>query len=418
MSAEKGPLWSMLRHGRGLSPARALAFSQFLVRRFLENRGLGCAAELTYTTLFAVVPMMTVMFSMLSVIPAFQGVGDQIQTYVFENFVPETGAVIQDYLLTFSKQARQLTWAGVGVLMLTAVLMLLTIENTFNTIWRIDQPRRGISRLLLYWAVLTMGPLLLGAGFASTTYLTSLLLVAGPHATQDIGRLFQLLPLLLNIAAFSLIYVAVPNIRVPWRHALAGGSCVAVLLELARRGFSLYVALFPNYELIYGAFAAVPLFLLWIYLSWVIVLFGAELVSGLSSSMAWRQQQLPRLLVVLLLLRLFYQRQQAGLPVQLHHAHEAGWLIPSDEWSQIMGFLEQERLVSRTGQAWVLSRDLGSYSLDQLLVRNPWPLGEPEQLPAQFAEPWYPAFRAAVLQWQQARQQLFDQSLAHWLDMA
>ncbi|MBB3102260.1 YihY family inner membrane protein [Azomonas macrocytogenes] len=396
---------------------RSASFGRFLIRRFLENRGLNCAAELTYTTLFAVVPMMTVTFAMLSVVPAFQGVGEQIQEYIFHNFIPSTGEAIQGYLTTFSTQARQLTWVGVGFLMLTSVMMLLTIENTFNTIWHIDQPRRGVSRLLLYWAVLTMGPLVLGAGFASTTYIASLSLISGPHALLGVGMFFQFVPLLLNMVAFTLIYITVPNTRVPLKHALIGGVAAAMLLEVARRGFSLYVVLFPSYELIYGAFAAVPLFLLWIYLSWLIVLLCAELVCGLSSSLEWRQRRVPRLLVMLTVLRIFHQRQQLGHAVRLHHAHKAGWPIPHDEWSQIMGFFERENLVTRTNlTSWVLCRDLGHYSLDQLLKRNPWPLISLDQLPQHFDEPWYPDFRAALEQWQQERSRLFGGSLAHWLD--
>ncbi len=396
---------------------RGVAFGEFLVQRFWNNRGLACAAELTYTTLFAVVPMMTVTFTMLSVVPAFQGVGNQIQEYIFHNFIPSTGEVIQSYLTTFSTQARQLTWVGVGLLMLTSVMMLLTIENTFNTIWRIDQPRRGVSRLLLYWAVLTMGPLVLGAGFASTTYIASLSLLSGPHALLSAGWLFQFVPLLLNVAAFTLIYAAVPNTRVPVIHALIGGLAAAALLEVARRGFSLYVVVFPSYELIYGAFAAVPLFLLWIYLSWIIVLFCAELVCGLSSSLEWREQNVPPLLVMLVILRILYQRQQLGQSVRLQHAHQAGWPIPSDQWTQIMGFLEREHLVTRVSVArWVLCRDLSHYSLDQLLKHNPWPLSGLEQLPKHFAEPWYPEFYRALTQWQEEQTKRFGGSLAEWLE--
>lgn len=122
---------------------KLMEFGRFLLRRFLADRGPHSAAALTYTTLFAVVPMMTVTFAMLSVIPAFHGVGEQIQLFIFRNFIPSTGATIQEYLVAFSTQARQLTWFGVGLLMATALTMLLTIEKAFNTIWRVRQPRRG-----------------------------------------------------------------------------------------------------------------------------------------------------------------------------------------------------------------------------------------------------------------------------------
>lgn len=392
-----------------------LDFCLFLMRRFLADQGPHSAAALTYTTLFAVVPMMTVTFAMLAAIPAFQGVGEQIQAYIFRNFIPSTGATIQEYLTAFISQARQLTWIGVGFLIVTAFMMLLTIEKAFNLIWRVRQPRRGMSSFLLYWAILSLGPLLLGAGFAVSTYITSLSLISGPHALLGVGMVLKMMPLLLSIAAFTLIYAAVPNTRVPLRHALAGGSFTAVLLEAARQAFGLYVSYFPSYQLIYGAFATVPLFLLWIYLSWLIVLFGAELVCGLSSSQHWRSRRLPRLIVVLIVLRILHENQRAGREIRLRHVHQAGWSLPEDEWDEILEFLEREKLVCRTSNGWVLCRDLGEYSLDQLLRNNPWPLTRLDLLPEHLEEPWYPTFRRSLELLGQEQASLFGGSLADWL---
>ena len=391
-------------------------FCRFLVRRFLVDRGPQSAAALTYTTLFAVVPMMTVTFAMLSAIPAFQGVGEQIQMYIFKNFIPSTGATIQQYLVAFTDQARQLTWFGVGFLMATALMMLLTIKKAFNLIWRVRQPRRGMSSFLLYWAILSLGPLLLGAGFAMSTYITSLSLLSGPHALIGAGTMLKAMPLLLSVAAFTLIYAAVPNTRVPLRHALIGGVFTAVLFEAAKQVFGLYVSYFPSYQLIYGAFAAVPLFLLWIYLSWMIVLFGAELVCGLSSSQQWRRQPAPRLLVMLALLRIFYRHQQEGREVRLSDAHRNGWMLPEDEWDEILEFFEREHLVCRTGSSgWVMSRDLHHYSFDHLLRSNPWPLLGMNALPEQMSEPWYSALRQAMESLHEERSKLFGGSVADWL---
>jgi len=393
-----------------------LDFWRFLIERFLEDRGPNSAAALTYTTLFAVVPMMTVTFAMLAAIPAFQGVGEQVQDFVFRNFVPASGVQVQEYLKGFSAQARELTWVGVGLLMVTALLMLMTIEKAFNTIWRIRQPRRGMSSFLLYWAILSLGPLLLGAGFALTTYITSLAIISGPYALAGTRLLLGFTPLLFSVAAFILLYAAVPNTRVPVRHAVLGGLFTAVLFEAAKALFGLYVRFFPGYQLIYGAFAAVPLFLLWIYLSWLIVLFGAELVCNLSSSRQWRRTPLPRLLIVLGVLRVFHQRQKAGRALQLLDVQRAGWALPEDVWDEILGFLEHERLVCRTGYgSWVLCRDLGHYSLEHLLGRLPWPLPTLAQLPDTLDEPWFPALREALERLQQERVALFGESLLHWL---
>ncbi|MCQ4257786.1 virulence factor BrkB family protein [Stutzerimonas stutzeri] len=391
-------------------------FGRFLVQRFLADRGPHSAAALTYTTLFAVVPMMTVTFAMLSAIPAFQGVGEQIQMYIFSNFIPSTGATIQEYLVAFTDQARQLTWFGVGFLMATALMMLLTIEKAFNVIWRVRQPRRGISSFLLYWAILSLGPLLLGAGFAMSTYITSLSMISGPHALIGARTVLKGMPLVLSVAAFTLIYAAVPNTRVPLRHALVGGVFTAVLFEAAKQLFGLYVSYFPSYQLIYGAFAAVPLFLLWVYLSWMIVLFGAELVCGMSSSQQWRRRSVPRLLVMLGLLRVLFESQQAGREVRLRDAHRSGWQLPEDEWDEILEFFEREQLVCRTGSSgWVLCRDLNHYSFDQLMRCNPWPLSGRQGLPEHLDEPWYPTLRQSLELLRKEQSSLFGGSVADWL---
>ncbi len=393
-----------------------LGFWLSLSQRFVENRGAGNAAALTYTTLFAVVPMMTVTFAMLSAIPAFKGVGEDIQGFIFHNFVPSTGEAVQGYLREFTTQARQLTWFGVGLLAVTAFLMLVAIEKTFNVIWRVRQPRRGMSSFLLYWAILSLGPLLLGAGFAVSTYIASLSLISGPDAVVAAKTLLGFAPLLSSIAAFTLLYAAVPNTRVPLRHALLGGLFSAVLFEVAKALFGLYVSLFPGYHLIYGAFATVPLFLLWIYLSWLIVLLGAELVYGLSQPRHWRREPIARGLILLVVLRLLFKRQQKGEALHYGDMQRAGWRLPEDEWNQVMDFLEREHLACKASSGgWVLCRDLHHVSLHQLLECSPWPLPSLSQLPAQLDEPWYPALRQGLERLQAEREGQFGVSLAEWL---
>lgn len=392
-------------------------FWRFLWQRFFDNRGADNAAALTYTTLFAVVPMMTVSFAVLSAVPAFQGTGEQIQAFIFHNFVPSAGEALQEYLRNFTTQARQLTWIGVGVLAVTAFWMLVTIERTFNTIWRVRQPRRGVATFLLYWAILSLGPMLLGAGFAISTYIASLSLLSGPDAVVGAQTLLRFTPLLFSVAAFTLLYAAVPNARVPLRHALWGGVFTAVLLELAKAIFGFYVRFFPGYQLIYGAFATVPLFLLWVFLSWLIVLLGAELVCNLGVSHQWRKRAMPRALVLLGILRVFHGRQRTGLKVRHRDIQRQGWLLPEHEWGEVLSFLESQRLVASTGgDSWMLSRDLSHYSLQQLFERSPWPLPHLSQLPEELDEPWYPALRDALRRLHEEQTLLFGDSLAHWLE--
>ncbi|MCQ4346896.1 virulence factor BrkB family protein [Pseudomonas stutzeri] len=399
---------------------RARDFAEHLLRRFFADRIPQSAAALTYTTLFAVVPMMTVTFVMLAAVPAFRDLGEPIQRFIFDSFVPSAGEQVQQHLSAFSGQARELTWIGVGVLVVTALLTLKTIESAFNQIWRVRRARRGLSSFLLYWAILSLGPLLLGAGFAASTYVTSLKFLSGPEALPGAATLLGLTPLFTGIAAFTLLYAAVPNTRVRLRHALIGGSCAALLFEAAKALFALYVTLFPGYQLIYGAFAAVPLFLVWIYLSWLIVLAGAELVCHLGAPDGWRGGARAPLLNLLGVLAQFHACQQRGGALSREGLARLGWGMDDGDWAELIDFLEGERLVSATGNGdWVLCRDLSGLSLHQLLERSPWPLPAsarlPERLPEGLAATWYPPLRAALLELERVRGERLGGSLAQWL---
>lgn len=394
-------------------------FCRYLLRRFVEDNCPKNAAALTYTTLFAVVPVMTVTYAMLAAIPAFNHVGGQIEGFIFDNFVPSTGAALRDYLSEFSQQARQLTGVGVALLMVTAFLMLVNIEKSFNAIWRIRQPRRGLSSFLLYWAVLSLGPLLLGAGFVVSTYLASLSFLTGDAVLASAWKqVLGWLPLLLSIAAFTLIFVAVPNTRVRLRHGLAGGVLVALLFEGAKACFALYVALFPSFQLIYGAFAAFPLFLLWIYVSWLIILFGAELVCNLGSSAAWQRSSQPWLVSLLALLRVFMLAQKQGLVVDLPRVNASGWAMPEDLWLDLTEWMEGQRLITRAQQGgYVFSRDPAQLQMAELLAQVPEALPRVSELPVSLGEQdlWYPPLREALAQLEDSRRQIMDGSVRSWL---
>ena len=398
---------------------RLLYFCRYLLRRFGEDNCPKNAAALTYTTLFAVVPVMTVTYAMLAAIPAFNQVSGQIEGFIFDNFVPSTGAALREYLGEFSQQARQLTGIGVGVLMVTAFLMLVNIEKAFNAIWRIRQPRRGVSSFLLYWAVLSLGPLLLGAGFVVSTYLASLSFLSGDAVLASAWReLLGWLPLLLSIVAFTLIYVAVPNTRVQLKHALAGGALVALLFEGAKACFALYVTLFPSFQLIYGAFASFPRFLLWIYVSWLIILFGAELVCNLGSSAAWQRSTYPWLVSLLGLLRIFMQAQSSGQVVDLPRVNATGAAMPEDVWLGLTEWMERQRLITRAQQGgYVLSRDLAQMEMSELFAELPHTIPRVAALPTSLRgdHSWYPPVREALERLEDCRREIMAGSVRSWL---
>ena len=341
-------------------------FSRFGIDRCSEN-----AAALTYMSLFALVPLMTVLYTMASAVPAFQGLEVQIEAFLFENLVPETSSDIQDYLSDFSRQAKNLTGFGIAFLVITAVLMLRNIEKAFNRIWRTRENRSAMSSFLLYWAVLTLAPVTIGLALAISTYLASFAdLVVSVDITGTGAYLLKLIPIVLSSAGFTLIYAAVPNCRVPFRQALIGGFAAAVAFNIARSLFTELVA-GSSYTLIYGAFAAVPLFLLWIYLSWNIVLMGAVLVHSLSAYQSQEQATRPTVLKALDVLYLFWLQQKAGAAVNeldiLKEKHEVIRGLDSETWSKLRDLFLEKKLVTQSDRgAYLLSRDLHSVSFWQL----------------------------------------------------
>ena len=360
-------------------------FTQFLLylgRQFLSNQGILNAAALTYTTLFAVVPLMTVSYAMLAAVPSFQGVGQELQSWVFDNFVPATGAVVQDYLNDFSSQARKLTAVGVALLAVTSIMMMKNIEAAFNRIWRVTEPRKGLSSFLLYWAILSLGPILIGLGLVLTSYIASLPFIS--TATEAVGkaRLLSMLPTVLSATAFTLMYVAVPNCRVPFKSALIGGIVVALLFETAKRGFTAFVTQFPSYELIYGAFAAVPLFLLWIFISWVIILMGAELTRCITVYRGLGNQgKVPHLYSVVAVLYRLWQAQSQGKALSDQVLLQEVDTLDQGRWDTYLKLLFDAGIVKRSDQGeYLLSMDMGSITLHDLQQVLPWPLPGPVQV--------------------------------------
>ena len=264
--------------------ARGFAFH--VLQRFLDDRCLRVAGELSYTTLLSLVPLLAVGLAMLSAFPVFAGMRNDIQAFVFFNFVPAAGDVVQKQFSSFLDNAGKLTIFGIIALGVTALLLLNTIEAAFNAIWREKRARPIIIRFLTYWAILTLGPLLIGSSIALSSYIFTLTKLVGIEAfTGPLGDLLRFLPFVLLTLGLMALYVIMPARPARWRPALAGAVVAALLFEVLKRLFALYVTKFPSYEAIYGALAALPLFLIWMYLAWALVLFGAEVAASIPE---WR----------------------------------------------------------------------------------------------------------------------------------
>ncbi|MEQ8515588.1 MAG: YihY family inner membrane protein [Chromatocurvus sp.] len=385
---------------------------KYFLARYSADRCNDTAAALTYMSLFALVPLLTVLYTMASAVPAFQGLEGNIQNLLFDYLMPEASQEIQDYLDDFSRQAKNLTGFGIAFLGGTAILMLRNIEKSFNRIWRTPENRSPVSSFLLYWAVLSLAPLTIGLGLAVSTYLLSF---ADVLESLDIigvgGLLLKLSPLFLNALGFTLIYAAVPNCRVPLKHALIGGMVAAVAFSVARGLFTMLVS-GSSFTFIYGAFAAVPLFLLWIFISWNIVLLAAILVHGLSAYESSEQAARPLVIKALEALHLLWRRQQAGLPLrerELMADRSCG--IDSDSWSRLRRLFLQHNLISQNDRGhYLLARDLHTISLWQVVH---WVGGEKPvaDCPGNATDPWETKAIALLSEQEQARRDALDINL-------
>jgi len=252
-------------------------FLWFGYKHFDSSKCLTSAAALTYVSLFAIVPLITVTYVTFSFFPSYQSVGVQVEEFLFNHFLPDTSADLIKYLKNFAYQAKNLTWIGVIFLIFSVLMMLKNIEDNLNAIWGVTRRPRGFIKLIMYWLILSIGPLLLGATLAISTYVFSLHLFGGIGETQAIKSLLGTAPFFLTWAAFTILFVALPNSRVTLWHGVVGAGITTLFFHGLKTAFA-WVVSYSSYSLVYGAFAAIPLFLLWINLTWAIILGGAVLV--------------------------------------------------------------------------------------------------------------------------------------------
>lgn len=267
---------------RGLTLTQLRDLMRFAARRLSEERLPQAAGSLTFTTVLAVVPVLTIAFAIFTTFPLFDTFRKALEAYFFKSLMPHGIAnTILGYLNLFASQAKRLSAIGGVALVLTALAMIGMVDRTFNQIWRVKRSRPFAQRILIYWAILTLGPLMTGVSITATAYLfdaTSAAVGGMPFAS---GVFFTTLSLILTTAMFTLLYLVVPNRVINVGDAMVGGVFAAVAFELSKRVFAIFVAKFPTYTVVYGALAAVPIFLLWIYVGWLIVLIGAVITAAL-----------------------------------------------------------------------------------------------------------------------------------------
>ena len=350
---------------------RILNFARFGWQRFLDDKCFETAGALSYTTLVSLVPLMVATFAIFSAFPAFAGARDTLLNFVFSNFVPQAGEKLQGVLRSFADNASSLTGISILVMLFSALSMMVSIEDRLNRIWRVHHARSWGSRLLLYWAALTLGPILVVGGLGLSSYLTAVPLLQGGNgdAVTGVGHyLLAVLPFIVTFITLWLMYGVIPNRPVVLRDAAIGALLGAVLFEVARWGFTLFVRNAQTYQQIYGALAVLPIFLLWIYLSWVIVILCASIAASIhayeyhapSSTLADDAQFLGLLVVI----KHFVSAQRQGASLDAAMVQAAEPYLRTAQVTCYFEDLQRADLIQRgESGGWLLSRSLDSTDL-------------------------------------------------------
>lgn len=352
-------------------------FYLFVLQRFFNQRCTEMAASLSYTSLLSLVPLMAVIFAGFSSFAVFQELFEQVQYFVFNNFVPSSSEVIQGYLQTFVGKASKLTMVGLISLFVIALMLMWQIDKALNQIWGVKKRKRIIFTFLTYWAVLSLGPLFIGMSLMVTSYITSLPFIS--QAADSIGyktEMLSMIPILLTMFVFTMIYLVVPNAKVPFVHALVGGVTATVLFELAKKGFALYVSNNTTYSSLYGALATVPIFLIWIYISWLVTLLGAvttRMMSLFDFTLSEQIQTVNHFLSAFHILRILSKASQQGEALSDQQIHEEARLRQQKELDSILYELERQGWIHKTeNELWAQARDLEKVSLWELYQELPY----------------------------------------------
>jgi membrane protein len=367
-------------------------FILFVFRRFEADRCREMAGSLTYTTLFAVVPMLTVFLVIISSIKALEPARQQLQQLIYSNFLPKTTIAFDKALNAFTDKSSNLTIIGVLFLFFTTVMMLTSIETVFNRIWRVKETRGGILGFMRYWTIISLGPILLGSAFVISSTLASLNVLSNNFAGYELDGALILwtISFALTILGFFILYWTIPNRNVPIKAAFISGIFASVIFELLKNLFGVIMTNFTSYQIIYGAFAAIPIFLLWVFLTWNIILMGVEISYGITAFHAGKNTKRHPVIMLLSLLNLFYERQQTGNSVTEVEALD---ILGCDEAGALPSFilmLEQQNLIKRTDDnKYALVRNLSQVNFWAFYQQLPYPL--PNQTDIEnivLREPW------------------------------
>lgn len=381
-----------------LALAQARRLARHLWKHFKEDRLFEEAASLSYTSLLALVPLLAVIFGVISIFPVFSEWSEQFKNFVFSNFVPAAGETVSQYMDTFLSSVSKLTLPGTIVLIVTALLLMFRIEIAFNKIWRVTEPRTLTGRVVMYWAVLTLCPIMVGAAVA----LGAQNLLAALNLDGEFSAGVQRFGIfLLMWMAFTLIFVLVPNRKVKFRDAIVGAFLTTLLFEIAKSAFVAYVTN-ANYAVIYGALATVPIFLFWLYLVWSVVLLGASLAASLTTfeDLSRTDVEWPHRLELQLVFRLvghLWEAQRKGKGIHVEDLMEQEKQVSESQLREVLIDLRAADVVAHHPEdGWCLLRDLQELSFGELLAAGGYylPIAEADTCPRD--GPWDETFCAAL----------------------
>lgn len=352
----------------------ARRFLQMLAERFQATRCSQVASSLAFTTLLSLVPLVTLTIVVFGRLPILASLGEDLRLFLVQNLLPDkAGRIIAAYALQFSQKAANLTLFGSILLALGAFTLIVTIDQVFNQIWGVRHPRRWAVRIPIYWATLTIGPLLVAGIVTASSFVisSSLGLVDRPPWLHNAA--LRIAPFVLLAAFFTFLYQTIPNRPVDRRHALTGGLAATLLLMLTQKLLALFIASFFNFTLIYGTFAALPIFLLWLYLSWVAILVGALVASTLPAFLAHRHVLPPfpgdLAFAAIKMLSLLGAAQESGTQLPSEALHE-GARISTADGESLLEVMREEGWVARSDTGhWLLAIPAGRLTVADVLAR-------------------------------------------------
>lgn len=390
---EPGALAHMQQIFRKLPDHPAASLVGYVLRRFTRDSSPSVASALSYTSLLAMVPMMAIGLAMFAAFPAFSGVRDEMIRAVLENTAPSLAMMVEDHLQSFIRNAGETTGAGIIGLAVTALLLINTIQTAFDRIWGGGRGFK-LQRFPVYWALITLGPILFGVAFSVSGYAFALAQSSGFTGFSWAVRVYSIVaPFLLEGVGFMLFYKLIPTKPVRWADAATGAFIAAFLFELLKRGFGIYLSFLGSYQTLYGALATLPIFLIWMYLAWLTVLFGAEVAAALPEWRSGRRDpdERPRrgdvLGLALGVLAVLRNAQSAPVGGEKFDRIAADLGAETGKLTQVMDGLRGARFVVRTDtNRWVLARDLAKVSLAELVGALQLGLGEASDTPKQAAD--------------------------------